>query len=324
MSLFLDEAAQREHRLRNRLHTVLLIGGIGGLLALCCWLIWGVAGLGVAAGAVAAFALLGSRVPPGAVMRMYQGQLVDPQVGTQLARIVTELAARAELPRRPRLYVIPSLTLNAFATGRRDDSAIGITEGLLRRLSMREIAGVLAHEISHIRNNDLWVLGIADAMTRLTQALSYCGLLLAVLNVVALVFGDQVVSWWAVLLLYLAPMASSLLQLGLSRAREYDADLEAAMLTGDPTGLASALRRIERQVGQFWEDLLFPVPGRRVSQPSLLRSHPSTEERVARLLDLESRPGLPAIVIIEEPMVSLIGRGPIEMRPRYRFPGIWY
>ena len=121
------------------------------------------------------------------------------------------------------------MTLNAFATGTPDKAVIGITEGLLRRLSLRELAGVLAHEISHVRNNDLAVMSLADVMTRFTQAPVLSG----------------AVSWRsstcrrgcsaiptcrfsALLLLYLAPTIGSLLQLGLSRTREYDADLEGA------------------------------------------------------------------------------------------------
>lgn len=324
MGPFLDEMAFREHSRRNRLHSILLIAGISSVVAIGCLLIWGGPGLLIAAVAMGFFAIGGLRVSPHAVMRMYRAVPVDPRGGGQLVRLVEELAARAKLPATPRIYVVPSLMLNAFAAGRPDNAALAVTEGLLRRLSMREIAGVLAHEISHIRNNDLWVLGIADAMSRLTQALAYCALFLAVTNLVGMFYGEQLVSWWAVLVLYLAPTCASLLQLALSRSREYDADLEAAALTGDPRGLASALRRLERHVGTFWEDLTFPVPGRRVPQPSLLRSHPTTDDRVARLLQLEPHPSMPAIQVVEEPMVSLVGLGPIGMRPRYRFPGLWY
>src|SRR5690606_19051523 len=134
-------------------------------------------------------------------------------------------------PRRPRLYVIPSATLNAFATGTPDNASIAVTAGLLRTLNLRELAGVLAHEVSHIRNNDLWVMGLADAMSRFTQALSTLAMMLAMFSFVGMLAGVIFVSWWAILVLYLAPLVSSLLQLGLSRAREYDADLEGAMLT---------------------------------------------------------------------------------------------
>jgi heat shock protein HtpX len=320
----LNEEARRAHKRRNIIHSALLLSGIGGVLAISQLMLFGPLGLVWAALLLTGVFMLGPRIPPEVIMRMYRARPVDPRMGGQISHIVEALAERAELPARPRLYVIPSMTLNAFATGTPDHAAIGVTEGLLRRLSMREIAGVLAHEMSHIRNNDLWVMGLADAMTRFTLVLSYFALFLATLNVLGALSGEQYAPWLAILLLYLAPTISSLLQLGLSRTREYDADLEAVQLTGDPAGLASALRRLERYTGRFWEDLMFPVPGRRVPQPSVLRSHPDTEDRIKRIEALSARPQLPADMVAELPMTSLVGFGPIEMRPRYRWPGLWF
>ena len=324
MTPFLDPAMRREHRRRNLLQSVLLIAGIGAVVAVATSLVWGASGVlasFVTIGVLAAFA---PRLPPEVVMRLYRAQRVEPERGGQLAALVGELARRAELPARPALYVVPSLTLNAFATGTPEHAAIAVSEGMLRRLTMREIAAVLAHEISHIRNSDLWIMGLADLMTRFVQTLFYVAIALAAFNLFATLNADPVISWSAILLLYLAPAISSLLQLGLSRAREFDADFEAVQLTGDPLGLASALRRLESSTGHFWEDLMFPVPARRVPVPSLLRTHPPTEERIRRLLTLERGPAVPQIPVVEEPMVSLVGWGPIEMRPRYRWPGIWF
>jgi heat shock protein HtpX len=321
---FLDAEAQREHARRNLLHTVALISGLGGLLAVSALLIWGWLGVAGAAIMTLLAAVGGQRVPPELVMRLYRARPVDPLQGGSLNTVMDELARRAELPVRPLLYVIPSLTLNAFATGTPRHAAIAITEGLLRKLDLREIVAVLAHEISHIRNNDLAVMGLADVMTRLMQSLSYVALVLAAMNVLAGLVGDQAVSWWAVLLLYLAPALASLIQLGLSRAREYDADLEAAMLTGDPDGLISALRRLEHYTGSIWEDLMYPVPARRVPVPSILRTHPSTSDRVARLIELADRRPEPTLVVAEGPMTTLVGLGPIALAPRYRWPGVWF
>jgi len=320
----LDETTRHAHKTRNLVHSALLIGGIGLLLTIATGLLWGTTGVVVSAVAIAVLAVLSPRLPPEMVMRLYRARLVDGADRGQLSSLVDVLSYRAGLTRRPALYVVPSMTHNAFATGTPGHSAIAVTEGLLRRLTLRETAGVLAHEMSHIANNDLWLMGIADIMTRFAQALSYVGATLAVLNLIGTLSGEPPISWWPILLLYLAPTFSSLLQLGLSRAREFDADLEGAGLTGDPLGLASALRRLETYTGHFWEDLMFPVPARRVPQPSLLRSHPPTEDRIRRLVQLDGRPGLDPIVIVEQPMVSLAGFGPIEMRPRYRWPGIWY
>lgn len=309
----------------NLRHVALLFLAFFVLVAVPAALVWGAAGL-IAAGVLAALIWpLTVRMPPETVMRLYQATRIPPD-DSQLSSLVDVLAYRAELPQRPDLYVIPSATLNAFAAGSRAHSAIAVTEGLLRRLSLAETAAVLAHEVAHVRNNDLFVMGFADVMTRVLQLMSYVALGLALYNVVALVRGEDAVSWWAVLGFYLAPALSSLLQLGLSRSREFDADRIAALLTGDAPALASALRRLETTTGHFWEDLMFPVPGRRVPLPSMLRSHPETEERIRRLeaSDMRADARHDPLVIVEQPMFSLVGYGPGDMRPRYRWPGLWF
>lgn len=324
MRPLLDETARHAHRSRNFIHSVLLMAGMGAVLAAAAAIVWGFAGVAGALAAVLAVAFGAPRIPPEALMGLYRGSRVAPGTATQLGALVATLSERAGLLRAPALYVIPSMTLNAFAAGSKERSAIAVTEGLLRRLTMREIAGVLAHEMAHVRNGDLWVMAIADVMTRLAQLLSYVALFFAITNVLGWMTGDEGVSWWVVLLLYFAPALSNLLQLGLSRTREYDADLDGAALTGDPMGLAAALSRLEHHTGEVWEDLMFPVPGRRAPHPSLLRTHPPVEKRIARLHDIVFREPVDPIVMAEEPMVSLVGVGPGEMRPRFRWPGIWF
>jgi heat shock protein HtpX len=324
MNPFLDTERFTAHRRRNMLHSILLVLGIGLIMTASSVLIWSWTGVIVAAVVIGLVVGLGPRISPDAVMRLYRGQLVDVRSGVQLARLVEVLADRAELPAHPRLYVIPSATLNAFAAGHPGRAAIGITEGLLRRLSLREVAGVLAHEMSHIRNNDLFVMGLADAMTRFTQVLAYTGVILAAFNVPAWIMDQEMFSWLAIGLLYLSPTLSSLLQLALSRAREYDADGEAAAITGDPLGLASALRTLERYQGRFWEDMSLPVPARRIPQPSLLRTHPDTDDRISRLEELGATQLPRRLNVVEEPMITIAGLGPGGMAPRWRWPGVWY
>lgn len=307
----------------NLRHTLLISVLLCALLGAVTYLVWGLAGPILTGLVIGVLYTIGPVLPPETVMRLYRGRLVPPHELEQVSGLVSTLSDRAELP-RPALYVIPSMAINAFASGTRERSAIGITEGLLRQLSLRETAGVIAHEISHIRNQDLGILGFADWVSRFLQLLSYVAFALAGLNIVAAAAGEQFVSWWVVLLLYMAPALSNLLQLALSRLREFDADRLAANLTGDPMGLASALQRLDHSTGTLWEDLSLPVPARRVAQPSLLRSHPQSEERIARLLAHDPRDRQEPLHIREQPMVSLLGAGPIEMRPRYRWPGLWF
>jgi len=320
----LNDDQRRAHKSRNELHSALLVGGLGFVTALSAWLLWSWTGVLVALVSIAVLHIFAPRLPPEMIMRMYRARPIDPRQGEQIHYIVGELAHRAGLPAPPAVYVIPSMTLNAFATGTPGKAVVGITEGLLRRLSLRELAGVLAHELSHVRNGDLSVMALADVMTRFTQVLSYLAVFLVIFNLPAWLLGDVDMPFLGLLLLYLAPSIGSLLQLALSRTREYDADMQGAELTGDPRALASALDKLERYQGSFWEDLMFPVPTRRIPQPSLLRTHPPTEERIRRLLELEHRELSPPIEVVEEPMVSMVGVSPGSMQPRYRFPGVWF
>lgn len=325
MHSHLDEATRLAHRRRNLMQTAALLGGLALLLAVPTWLIWGLPGVIVALIVVAALSVGSQQLPPDMVMRLYRARPVAAGDSSPLRRIVAVLADRAELSHHPAVYIVPSLTLNAFATGTPRHAAIALTEGLLRRLETRELAAVLAHEISHIANNDTGVMGLADIISRLTQAMSYSAAFLLALNLAGLfISGEAAVSWLAVLILYLAPALSSLFQLALSRTREYDADLEAAMLTGEPAWLASALGKLEQSNGTFWEDLTYPVPGRRSPQPSILRSHPTTSDRIRRLAALDRRLTEPPLTVPTGPTISLIGVGPATLHPRYRFPGLWY
>jgi heat shock protein HtpX len=216
--------------------------------------------------------------------------------------------------------------MNAFATGSREDSSVAVSDGILRGLTLRELAGVLAHEVSHIANGDLQVMAFADMVSRIAGLLSLAGQLLLVLSLPLMAIGGADVPWVAILILLLAPSMSALVQLALSRNREYDADLGAAELTGDPAGLASALEKLERVGGRYWERIL--LPDRRVSEPSLLRTHPDTRERVARLRELVPQRAArrPVSRVLGEYPVGMPGAvgGASPMRPRRHLLGLWY
>jgi heat shock protein HtpX len=193
------------------------------------------------------------------------------------------LSQRAGLAHTPTLYYVRSPITNAFAVGQADDAAIAVTDGLLRRLTVRQIVGVIAHEISHVRAGDTSIMGFSDAISRLVQGLSYFGMLTVLLTLPVTLTGDLRPLLVAGALVVL-PSLTTFLQLALSRSREYDADLEAATLTGDPEGLAAALEVLERADGRLWERIM--VPHGRVPDPLLLRTHPPTAERTRRLRSL--------------------------------------
>ncbi len=312
-------AAVLGHRARNAVHTLTLLVGMAVLLGLLGYL------LGGGGGALWALALTGTllalspRVAPALLLRLYGGRPIGAADAPGLVQAVSVLADRAGLERPPALFLVPSPILNAFTLGTPRQAAVAVTAGLLRGLPSREVVAVLAHEIAHIRNRDTWVMGLADLITRLTALLSNVGVVLVLLNLPLVLMGAAVVSWWAVALLLLAPVAGTLLQLALSRTREFDADAAAAALTGDPQGLIRALAHLEQRQGRWLEQLI--LPGRRVPDPSLLRTHPPTEERIRRLAALAHamQPGA------TPGWDSLHHLGPAVLnRPRWRPGGVWY
>lgn len=300
-----------------------LYGGLAIVLAASGYSFAGMAGFATAVAAIAALVLLAPRLSSQATISRYGARLMPPD-DSQLSSLVDVLAWRAGLDRRPDLYIVPSLTLMAFSTMPDTAPRIAVSEGLLRRLSLRQIAGVLAHEMAHIRKGDLALFAHADGITRIAQAISLVAVALASANAMLYAMGREPLPWLGILILYLAPLISSFIQLSLSRRREFEADRIAVEITGDPNGMASAVDRMEVGTGHFWEDLIPPLARRRVPEPSLLRTHPLPAERMERLLSPSWRPKTEPLVIVERPMLSLVGVGPTALRPRYRWPGVWY
>ncbi|MCB2010248.1 MAG: M48 family metalloprotease [Geminicoccaceae bacterium] len=314
-----DQSMQMRHKWRNWLHSALLMLGMAGLMGLCALALFGGEGFFWALiGSFLAF-LFAPSIMPDLVMRAYKATRLDRQQFPEGMALVEEIARRAGLERVPRLFYIPSSTPNAFAVGRHDDAAIGITDGMIRAMNRRELAGVLAHEVSHIRNRDLWLMGLADVMSRVTGMLSFVGMALLFVSLPLVLLGGTPVSPHGALLLVFAPTLGSLLQLALSRSREFDADLCAATITRDPAGLASALAKLERRRGRYWEEIV--MPGRRIPEPSLLRTHPSTQERIERLMSLVEDDADP--FAHPHPVNAVMPA--IAHPPRWRWPaGYWY
>lgn len=317
-----DEEVAQGHEVRNVLHTALLLGAMGLLLLLLGWLLlgpgaaWVVGGMGVVA------LMFGPRLSPAVVLRLYRARALAPWELPEVQEVAAELASRAGLRRVPRLFYVPTHVLNAFSVGDRDHAAIGLTDGLLRRLAPRELVGVLAHETAHVAHDDVRVMSLADMISRITSSLSTVGQVMLFLSLF-LAAGRFAVPWATVLLLIFGPMLMGLLQLALSRTREFSADLGAVRLTGDPVGLAAALRKLERSERGLLESIL--MPGRRNPEPSLLRTHPATEARVARLLELAGRSyDVPPLRPSETGYAIPNHFAPHRARPGYGLFGIWY
>ncbi|MBN1248863.1 MAG: M48 family metalloprotease, partial [Anaerolineae bacterium] len=300
---------------------VLLFLGMLVILAALGYAFFGLRAVVWAVTAAIPILLIGQRVSPQLMLRLYGARAIPAQGAPTLYRLVQSLSDRADLPRPPQLYYIPSPMMNAFSVGSRQDAALGITDGMLRNLSQRELVGVLAHEIAHIRDNDMRVMGFADMISRITGFLARMGQLLLFSNLPMLMMGRPTFSWAGVLLLIVAPTLTGMLQLALSRTREFQADLTAARLTGDPEGLASALRKLEHnQAGLLGRILL---PNYRRPNPSLFRTHPHTDERIERLLSLRE-PSRPRITEEIRGEVELPNNLPQPRRdPRWYVTGVW-
>lgn len=286
------------HRHYNGLKTVLLLGGMWVVLLAIGWAIAGATRNSAFIMIFAVVGLLGTAYSywnsDKLAIRSMRAVPVTPQQAPAMYRIVHELSQAAGQP-MPRLFIAPTMSPNAFATGRNPEhAAVCCTEGILQLLDERELRGVLGHELMHVYNRDILTSSVAAAVagiiTSAAQMLQF-----------AAIFGggrdndnrggNPLVG---LLLALLAPLAATVIQLAISRTREYDADEDGSKLTGDPLALASALRKIEGGASQFPMDpedqkvvntshLMIANPFRGGAVTGLFRTHPATADRIARL-----------------------------------------
>jgi heat shock protein HtpX len=280
---------------KNTFKTFVLLAGLGGLLIIIGQLVWG--GKGAIIGAALGLAIVGFSYwnSDKLAIRAARAQPVTEQEMPEYYAIVRELTQQAGMP-MPKLYITPDQQPNAFATGRNPEhAAVAVTQGILRILDWNELRGVLAHEISHVGNRDILIGSVAAAIaTGITLIANF-------LQFSAFFGGrdDDDANPIALLALaILAPLAAGLLQMAISRSREFEADRSGARLIGDGEPLARALQKLEVGARQIPMDIdpahasafiVNPLAGRKMSFANLWRTHPKTEDRVARLRSGEWR-----------------------------------
>ncbi len=222
------------------------------------------------------------------VLKMYRAREVDASTSPYLYNMVRELAQRAELP-MPKVYLIDEAQPNAFATGRNpENAAVAATTGIMQMLSERELRGVMAHELAHVRNRDILISTISATIAGAISSLAHFGMF----------FGgrdgeDRPNPVVSIIVMILAPIAGMLIQMAISRTREFGADRGGAEISGDPDALASALGKIDayaRGIPMHTAEqhpetaqmmIMNPLSGGGLR--GLFSTHPSTEERIARL-----------------------------------------
>ncbi|HQX83019.1 MAG TPA: zinc metalloprotease HtpX [Vicinamibacterales bacterium] len=271
------------------LKTVVLLGALSGLFLTVGTVLGGQSGLVIAFGIAVVMNIGSYWFSDKIVLKMYRAQEV--QAGHRLYDMTARLARRAELP-MPKVYVIPDMSPNAFATGRNPQhAAVAATEGIMRLLSDSELEGVMAHELAHVKNRDILISSVAATI----------GAAITMLAQFAMFFGGggrdrengpSPIALIATMLL--APIAASLIQMAVSRSREFVADRTGAQIAGSPVGLAQALKRLEAGSKQIPMDanqatahmfIVSPLTGKGFS--SLFSTHPPTQARVDALMRLQ-------------------------------------
>ena len=281
----IDICSQNISRLRRSVHqtanhrsSALAIAGMTLLLAICGWIVGGTEGIHQAL-TEGAPRPNGPAIARETIFRWFGARPLRPAELPGLFSILADVCGRARLSRLPDIYCLPAPgDMNAYALGGPEGAAIVLTEGLLRRMTCDEIAGILAHEVAHIRNNDIWTMSWASALHRAIEWTSLTGLVLLRAQ-----HNGMAVNRPLAALLRAAPSIAQLLRLALSRTRELDADATALELTGDSQALIAALGKLERHHAGF---PALPVAACEDGPMRLLRSHPATSERVGALLSL--------------------------------------
>ena len=281
---------------RNTLKTYVLLAALGGLLVVIGFAIGGSGGAAI--GLVIGLVITGASYwfSDTIAIKAARAVPVSEAEMPEYYRVVRELTQRMDMP-MPKLYMTPEMQPNAFATGRSPNhSAVAVTKGILSILDWEELRGVLAHELSHVGNRDILIGSVAAAVAMGITFVSRIALWTSIFTGGDDEGGDNIFVLLA--LVILAPLAAGLLQLALTRTREYGADRSGARLLGDGEPLARALAKIEAGVkavpmnvapAEASMFIINPLSGRRVNFANLFMTHPPTQQRIARLRSGEWR-----------------------------------
>ena len=281
------------------LRTAVLLGLLTGLLLFIGNLIGGQTGVVIAFIIAAVMNFMSYWFSDKIVLSMYRAKEISREEAPWLHEIVEDLARRAEIPKPP-IYLVPMEQPNAFATGRGPGhAAVAVTRGILEILDQEELRGVLAHELAHIKNRDVLIASIAATIA---------GAISMIVNWLqwALIFGfgrdeennNPLSLVGSILLIIITPIIAAIIQMAISRSREYLADETGAYICGCPLALASALEKIHNYVTQVpahvnegTSHLFIENPLKGEGLMELLSTHPSTEKRIARLVELARKMG---------------------------------
>ncbi len=286
--------------IKNQLKTVLLLGGLTGLLLFIGALAGGRAGLTIALIFAGGMNFVSYWWSDKIVLWMYKAKPADKKKYSQLYSIVKEITAKAQLP-MPKVYIIDTPQSNAFATGRNPNhAAVAVTAGIIQLLDEKELRGVLSHEIGHVKNRDILIATVAATIA---GVISY----IAMMARWAAIFGgmggrnnenngsSNILE--LLILAIIAPIMAMIIQLAVSRSREYLADETGARLSGDPLALASALQKIEKSVHnhpfarmgktEATAHMFISNPLKASTFLEMFSTHPSTENRVKRLKEMK-------------------------------------
>ncbi|HEY0330876.1 MAG TPA: zinc metalloprotease HtpX [Rhodopseudomonas sp.] len=304
--------------------TAILLAGLTALFTGVGYLIGGASGAVIALLVAAATNIFAYWNSDKMVLSMYGAQEVDARSAPDLLRLVADLATNAQLP-MPRVFIMDNPQPNAFATGRNpENAAVAVTTGLVQSLSREELAGVIAHELAHVKNHDTLLMTVTATIAGAISMLAQFGMF----------FGGNrdnnnglgVIG--SIVMMIVAPLAAMLVQMAISRSREYAADDLGARICGEPCWLASALAKIDNAAHQVPNDeaerapatahmfIINPLTGQ--GMDNLFATHPSTENRIAALTQLAATLGLAAPRMA--PRAAAAPRGPWSGAPRSRGP----